>query len=291
VKILSSALQTHYLGGSHTLAKCLLITRADGLVLGYTTSDRPLTVLGQVYQPGLDVTNLVASAGLAVNNLDVQVLYDATFLKADFLAGRWDGARWELFELNWAEPAAGTNTIGHFITGNLSPGRTNCQIELRALSQFLQQPIGLVTSKTCRARFADFPTPIYSARCRLAAYDWTDAGSVTAVTSQQIMRDSTRTEPDDWFGEGVLTFVTGANEGLSQKVKTFEADSNGGQFTFSLPFPFAIEVSDTYTVVAGCRKRLEEDCRDKFNNVVNFQGEPHLPGIDQATASPEVGTA
>jgi uncharacterized phage protein (TIGR02218 family) len=53
-------------------------------------------------------------------------------------------------------------------------------------------------------------------------------------------------------------------------------------FTLSLPMLSAISAGHTFSVIAGCQKRLE-DCRDKFSNVLNFQGEPHLPGIDQLT--------
>ncbi len=49
-----------------------------------------------------------------------------------------------------------------------------------------------------------------------------------------------------------------------------------------------IQVGDTFDVIAGCRKRLTEDCKVKFNNVLNFQGEPHLPGIDRLTAMADV---
>ena len=245
-------------------------------------------MLSQLYLPGLAVTAIAQSAGLAVNNLEIVIGYDDTFTKADFLAGRWDGAAWELFEVNWAAPADGTNTIGRYITGDVKPGRLSCSVELRALSQFLQQGIGLITSKTCRARLADFPSQVQGARCGLDVADFTVTGTITSASGQQAARDDARTEADDWFGDGVLTFTSGANDGLSQKVKTHELDSNGAAFTFSLPFPFAIAPGDAYSLVAGCRKRLAEDCRDKFDNVLNFQGEPHLPGADLATATPVV---
>jgi hypothetical protein len=45
--------------------------------------------------------------------------------------------------------------------------------------------------------------------------------------------------------------------------------------------PFEVVVGDAYSLLPGCRKRLAEDCRDKFNNVVNFRGFPHVPGINR----------
>jgi len=42
-----------------------------------------------------------------------------------------------------------------------------------------------------------------------------------------------------------------------------------------------LTAGDTYTASAGCRKRFDTDCKTKFSNVVNFRGEPHVPGNDQ----------
>ena len=45
------------------------------------------------------------------------------------------------------------------------------------------------------------------------------------------------------------------------------------------PFPFQIKAGDLLEVHAGCDKRFVT-CRNKFSNVENFRGEPHLPGVD-----------
>ncbi|NTV79657.1 MAG: beta tubulin, partial [Clostridiales bacterium] len=36
-------------------------------------------------------------------------------------------------------------------------------------------------------------------------------------------------------------------------------------------FHYAVAIGDQYSMIPGCRRRLE-DCRDKWNNVVNFGG-------------------
>jgi uncharacterized phage protein (TIGR02218 family) len=43
-------------------------------------------------------------------------------------------------------------------------------------------------------------------------------------------------------------------------------------------------------LVAGCDKRLET-CRLKFNNILNFQGFPDLPGEDWVVAVPRTSGA
>ena len=43
--------------------------------------------------------------------------------------------------------------------------------------------------------------------------------------------------------------------------------------------PNAIAGGDQFTIVAGC-DRTHTTCRDKFSNILNFRGEPYIPGQD-----------
>lgn len=111
----------------------------------------------------------------------------------------------------------------------------------------------------------------------------TVTGTLTHVTSNQVFRDSSRTEAADFFGEGQFTFDSGDNAGMSCKVKEYAAD---GTFTLAIPLYGEVAVDDTYTAEVGCRKRHELDCWDKFDNGLNFVAEPHRRGINNVTQSP-----
>lgn len=278
-RTIGAALLAHMQSGATTLAWGLKVTRVDGTVLGWTSHDRPAVIGAVTYSAdlGLDVASLVSSAGFAVDNTEINILADdAVITRADIMAGVWDGAAFELFQYNWADLAQGRDVrkVGNF--GNVRPVRGAYVAELRGLRQRLQASIGGITQATCRYRLGD-------ARCTKALGAFTFAGTLTHVTSQQVVRDSGRAQAAGYFTAGVITFTSGANDGLQFKVKAHAAD---GTFTLDLPAVAALAVGNTYSVVAGCTKRLAEDCRDKFNNVPNFGGEPHLPGIDQVTAPP-----
>ena len=47
-----------------------------------------------------------------------------------------------------------------------------------------------------------------------------------------------------------------------------------------------IQVGDELEIFPGCRKRNAEDCATKFNNIVNFRGEPFIPGQDDLLKVP-----
>ena len=275
MKTLPTALAAHYASGTTTLADLLKITRKDGQVFAFTSASTDVTISGQLYTSaqGLDISSLEVTAGLAVDNLELTTLDDGTiFSRVEVLAGVWRNADFIISRYNWANPTDGVEVRMVGTVGEVHLKRGSITAELRGLQQYLQQPIGSVTSKTCRARLGD-------ALCRVVLTGYTFTGSVTASASQQVFTDSTKAQAADYFAEGIVTFTNGVNAGLSQKVKTF----TGGVFTLALPMLQAIAVGTTYSVVAGCRKRLE-DCSTKFNNVLNFQGEPHLPGVDQITA-------
>ena len=289
MKTIPIALQAHYDGYAQTVAYILKITRTDSSVFGFTTHDRSLTVDAVVYEsgPGLDITGIVTTAGFAVDNLELTTLDDgAVFSRDEVLAGVWNNAKFIIQKLNWSDPSNGVEPILSGKVGEATLRQGSLVFELRGMQQALQQPIGNVSTKTCRAHFADFPAANQNNLCGLAAPTFTTTSTVTGVTSNQVFVASGLTAAaDDYYAEGVITWTSGNNAGLRQKVRTHAA---GGALTLSLPMLLAVQVGDTFSIIAGCRKRLEEDCFTKFNNVLNFQGEPHRPTVDQITAAPEV---
>ena len=107
---------------------------------------------------------------------------------------------------------------------------------------------------------------------------YTLTGSVTSVTSRLIFTDTTRTESDDWWLNGIITFNSGDNVGLSFHIKDSTA---AGVLTLYEETPYTITVTDTYTIVTGCQKRHTTDCKDKFDNVLNYQGFPYVATQDE----------
>lgn len=288
MKTLPTALQAHYATRNTTLAVCLEIVRQDDAAYRFTSCDTPVTLGGNVYQagPGLDISELASSAGLAPDNLELRILYaDDAITRDDLLAGRWDNARFTIYEVNYLRPQDGANLLASGTTGEAKIARNNgFTLELRSLKQALQKPVGIVTQKTCRNRLGD-------SVCKVALAPFTRPGvAVTSVESQRVFAGSSLaagspTIATGYFTEGVVTFTTGANAGTSRKVRVHGA---AGRIECLAPFSFTIQVGDVFTAVAGCQKRLA-DCRDKFNNVLNFNGEPHLNGVDAITALPDAG--
>lgn len=292
MKTIPAALQAHYDACGTSVSHALVIQRTDGQLFGFTSNDRPFSMdvtpwgyassaLAFDARQGLMASNLVSTAGFAVDNMELTTLDDGSLFQRDeVLAGVWRNAQWRIFRYRWDVPtptiATDVETLHRGTVGEITLGATTIKVELRGLKQLLQQSVGEVSTKTCRNRLGD-------GRCRVDLTPWTHAGVITGVADKRTFTATGLVQGEDYFGEGLLTFTTGANTGLSQKVRSHAA---GGVLTLVLPMVMTVAVGDQFYIVAGCRKRLMDDCKGKFGNVLNFRGEPHRPTTDDLTRTP-----
>lgn len=130
-----------------------------------------------------------------------------------------------------------------------------------------------------------------------ASEAWTRHGSVTGVASSKELIVSV-TDPrnvDGWFQDGLITFESGPNAGISREIKNWAAT---GTVDLFLPFPAAPEVGNVFRISVGCNK-IPETCYSKFiitgsrdfndGNILNYRGEYHLPGRDAVLSYPDAG--
>jgi len=290
-----ASLQAHYDTGHTCMAVGLLLQRADGTTMGLTSlsvprkiditpwNSLPWNLAGLTsfeFSPlhGLTFGTLESTAGFEVDETSFVTLNNGqTFLEADLLAGRWFSARFRLFLFRWD---VATTTIADDIEtlkvgtmGQPKVESAKITMELRCLKQRLQQPIGIVSQPTCRARL--FSTG--SAQCNANPTGFRHNLTVTGVTDQGRFICSGAGQSVDYFGAGNVKWLTGNNAGIEMQVSSFAS----GAFVLTAPAVLAIQVGDTLIAEAGCRKRLGPDCRDKFGNVPNFQGEEHRPTADR----------
>lgn len=272
MKTVPSALAAHMDGEVTTLAQCWKLTRRDGVVLGFTDHDRDLVVDGQDYvaTTGVSPSAVSASAALKVDELDIEGMLDSESIRQeDILDGKYDFAELELFLVNYAAPEDGVLVLRTGWLGEVTLKGEQFVAEVRGLTQALQQTIGEIYSATCRADFAD-------GRCKLAAGSFTFSGEVSAVDGIYGFSAEGLAKADGYFTHGKVTFTSGANAGVSMLIKEYV----GRQFYTALPMRVMADVGDGFVAVAGCDK-THRTCRVRFGNLVNFRGEPHVPGTDK----------
>ncbi|MGE0755122.1 MAG: DUF2163 domain-containing protein [Alphaproteobacteria bacterium] len=276
MKQISAGLQSHMEGEVTTLATCWKVTRRDNTVLGFTNHDRDITYNSHIYTAatGFTPTAIDNSTALNVDNLDAEgMLSSGSITEADIMAGRYDYAEIEIFQLNYENLSQGALQLRRGWLGEVSFHRDYFVAEVRGLTQILAQSIGELYSASCRAALGD-------ARCKVTLASHTVTGSVTGAVSKLEFIDSSRSEVSGIYDFGALTFTSGSNSGVSVEVKEYYLESGGGRIILALPMPQDISISDTYSLTKGCDKTIST-CFNRFNNVANFRGEPNVPGIDR----------
>jgi uncharacterized phage protein (TIGR02218 family) len=285
VRNIPAALQAKLDGGVTTLCRCWLIARQDGVTQGFTDHDEDI-VLGEVIcraDTGLTGSEVTQKHGLAVDSSELAgALADDTLNEDDLAAGRYDAASVELWLVDWSEPALRV-LMAKGTLGEVRRDGAVFTAELNGLSQKLAQDTGRIYTATCSADLGD-------SRCALdlTSAAFRGAGTVTAVTATSTLRaDGLGDFDDGWFTGGKLSFTSGANAGLSVEVKLHRAEAD---VTLDLwqAMPQPIAPGDAFIVTAGCDKRFAT-CHDRFNNVVNFRGFPHIPGNDFVVRYPVQG--
>jgi hypothetical protein len=83
------------------------------------------------------------------------------------------------------------------------------------------------------------------------------------------------TPGDPYLQGGIVTWQTGQNAGRSMEIKYYVYSTGELQLFLGMPYPIA--VGDKLYWCPGCDKR-RETCFFRFNNMLNFRGEPDMAG-------------
>lgn len=200
MRALPEGLSAALAAGGAGLATVWLVTRADGVRLGFTDHDADLRVDGVLcaaatgWTAGAAHAEQGSSPGLATAT---GALDSAAITEADIAAGLYDGAAVEFRRVLWSDPAEGV-LLWRGVIARLARDGSAFTAEIEGPIQALERVVGRSYGRACDARLGD-------ARCR------------AVVTPEQR--------------------------------------------------------------AAGCDKRFST-CVGTFDNAVNFQGFPDIPGDD-----------
>lgn len=260
-----------------TLAWCWRLELENGKVMGFTSCDMDLVIDGETYESctGFAPTAVSTNDSLSTDNLDINgVITSDRISEDDIFLGLYDNAKIRIFICDYE------HTQNKFILregriGKITSGKIAFKAEIRGLMDAYQQQVGNTYQRKCRARLGD-------ARCQYHAGADTAVGTVTSVRDDgSVFTDISR--KDDFFTYGTLTFESGLNQGGSYEVE--ESLAQNGQIRFFFYPEHEIVVGDRIRIVPGCNGE-PSTCKKRFNNFINFRGEPYIPGNDYAVSYP-----
>lgn len=283
MRVFPPGLQEHLDTGATTLCWCWRVVRADGVDYGFTDHDNDLVFDGTTFEAdaGITASEVESTLGLGVDNLDVEsVLRSDRLNEDDLAAGLFDNASVELFRVNWRDPEQRV-LVRYGNLGEVSRGPHSFTAEVRGLAHELQQPKGRLFQFGCDADLGD-------ARCTvdLDQPAFKGEGTVAAVSAGRVLTvEGLDAYESDWFTRGLLAWTSGANAGRSMEVKLHTKTAEAVTVELWQRMAAPVEAGDSFTVTAGCDKQFAT-CREKFDNVPNFRGFPHIPGNDFAVSYP-----
>ena len=264
------------------LCHCWRITRTDGVEIGLTDHDEDVTFGGTTFRADAAVTTtaLRQTAGLDPDDAEIEgALASDALSDADLRVGRFDGARVELWRVDWEGPEARLLLrVGRLGEVTFEDGAYRGAF--LSLKQRLGTVAGRVFSHACDASLGD-------ARCgvSLMGAPFVHEVALTAATERTLSFAAPEGVAPDWFANGTAEVLDGPLAGLVRPVRDH---APAGTISLWRALPEAPAPGTRLRLTAGCDKRLAT-CRDRFANVLNFRGQPHMPGADVLTATPAPG--
>lgn len=274
------------------------------VVRGFTTNTRNTTLPGHVgvtFYSTPAMTPTIVEQGLdEASVLELTGVYtDSTtgFVQTDVAAGKWNNATVEVFSYCWDNTSLGE--LLHF-KGNIAEIKdyqTYFTCEGRGLIAKLSQEVEVVTSRLCRVKeFRDSECGHSASTVTISAvsYNITQTslavvGSFTGASSHLIFNPASfsgNEPPLAFYANGKITGTSGANNGVSREIAHSETDGLTEHTIYlKRPFPFAITNGETFTLIAGCNRTIE-DCM-KFTNITKRRAEDWVPGIEAINRLPQ----
>lgn len=279
MRTLTAALAEHLDGDATTMCHCWRVTRRDGVVLGFTEHDHDLRFDGTDFlaASGFQAADSEAASGLSVEAGEVAGGFSsAAISEADVIAGRYDGARVDVFQVNWQAQdqriLLRVQEIGDVVRAGGA-----FRAELRRLTHKLDQVQGRIYGRRCDAVLGD-------QRCKvnLSNPAYRGSGAIMAILAETRIRvTGLDAAMAGFYRYGMFRFVGGANAGHACDIEDHRKDADGVTLSLWLPPPLPLVAGDNFTVTAGCDKSFAT-CGGTFANRLNFQGFPHMPGTDFA---------
>jgi len=265
--------------GSNVVFLCPIwkITSRDGLTAAYCGHTRPaagknwnpLTPFlfnGVTYTPSASVnTRDVHKIGFSPNSSQINGVFDNIIKRSEVEGGRWKLAKVTYEYVNYLDLTLGSTGKIVGVVGQIEVKNPEYTMEFFSNAQLLHQLIGDMTSPTDRS---NFPAGLLK-----TSYQ-SNRNVVSSADQRHLVVDGAAIA-DNYYTEGIVFWTTGNNA----KYNGMEIKSNtGNTLELQLPMPEVITAGDHVTLLAGY-DGTRDQMKSKFSDMIDFQGEPDLPGL------------
>lgn len=250
-----------------TLAYHWVVQRPDGAGFATTSHDKVQRQSDLTLEPGAEINpgELVISDDLFGSSLTIGGGLSSTAITSDDLAsGRWSGSLVRLLAGHWDQASVPSlqaeGTLGEF---KVEDDRITAEVDLLPLAAY--RTICPQTSPECRASLGDRHCGVNMRTRR------------RRIVVDAVEDDSIIVAPGDYadFRMGRLRWCSGLGCGIEQMI----IDVDGARLRLLGGAGERIASGDRAIITEGCDGR-RVTCSERFGNILNFRGEPSLPGSD-----------
>lgn len=272
--------------GASTICRCWLVTRKDGVKMGFTDHDRPLTFDNIIFdaESGVTASAFETSLGAKPSTMSISgAIKENSINEKDIIRGFYSGADVTMWFVDWSN----TNNRILMTRGTISEIRRDkhsFEAEIVGCADLLNRSFGRSYLRTCDCDVGDkrcgivLQNPIYE----------TVATVVDVLDQESVIFADLEEFSNNWFDFGKFRWLTGENKNVTGRIRLTEKSDNDTVIHFTEMQPLLISVGDRISLTVGCDKNANT-CKDKFNNLLNFRGFPHMPGDDWVTSYPTTG--
>lgn len=273
MKTINPALQTQLNEGGNHLTKIFTIARKNKPSLYFTECDIDLVVGGNTFR---SVFGFVASpVGLSSYSRSQQVELsifenDVGVTREDIQAGVYDNQLATIEMVDFKNVGLGTI---HYFTGFISESGLGddgmISMTIEGLMTRERAIAGESFSSSCRNNLGDTNCAF---NIEGAAVNFT----ITTLIGNNKFTTASLINPTDHWKEGFIRWTSGDNNQQAIEVRgSLFASPNTTITLWSRPaYPLAVGV--TGRIYLGCAKTAT-DCIARFNNILNYRGEPYIP--------------
>jgi uncharacterized phage protein (TIGR02218 family) len=250
------------------LVTCIRMQLPNDIVYCFCDNEDDFYFEKEKYISSLSFTvgQLNKSSQLGDDNFKIKFAIDGKFFeKSKLIANHYSAAFVEVFLIDLLEDVKRKKLVNSGWVGAVSIKENHFTTEINCLSSKLNCIINQSYSSNCRAKLGD-------ARCKIDKSNFSFKGIVGDIIEENVFLDQSINKENGYYNYGEIKFLNGELES-----RVFLVKENIDQKIYIQAFEkLNIKVGDQYELIAGCNKSIQT-CIAKFNNAINFRGEPFIP--------------
>ncbi len=272
------ATEEFFLADSIRRARLIRITPTAGALPVYlTTSPHSLVFEGNTYVAtnAIDMRAQSERVGSKEYDTEVSGVIDSSLLtNSDLNNGVYRGAEVTEYIVDPKYPMAGALRSYRYFIDDVRWDGEMFRANVTGLQSNNPGDQGSTFTRTCTV-------DLFSDHCTLRREDFLfpsgNAATISEVVSDRQFKASNfvvgTSVSADYFNFGLITWVGGKNAGRFSTVFVYEG--NDDSFAIAERPTFGLTLGDAFYLSPGCQKTTSH-CRDKFDNIRNFQGTPFV---------------